>query len=67
MSGGHEAGEAVGFVRVPGGPRPEYVERGDRAGTPGGRLHGHTGSWRALRPGLKHKTRERGGPAPTPA
>ena len=54
MRGGDEAGEAVRFVRVPGGPRLEYVERGDRAGTPVLLLHGYTDSWRSFATVLPH-------------
>ncbi len=54
MSNGHEAGDGVRFVRVPGGPRLEYVERGDRSGTPVLLLHGYSDSWRSFAMVLPH-------------
>jgi len=39
---------AIQSVELPGGPRLQYVERGDRSGVPMVLLHGYTDSWRSF-------------------
>lgn len=45
---------AIESVELPGGPRLQYVEQGDRSGTPVMLLHGTSDSWRSFEPVLRH-------------
>lgn len=45
---------AIQSVELPGGPRLEYVEQGDRSGVPMVLLHGYTDSWRSFELLLPH-------------
>ena len=39
---------AIHSVELPGGPRLQYVEQGERSGMPLVLLHGYTDSWRSF-------------------
>ncbi len=41
-------------VQLPHGPRLQYVEQGERSGTPVVMLHGYSDSWRSFEPVLPH-------------
>jgi len=45
---------AIQSVELPGGPRLQYVEQGDRSGVPMVLLHGYTDSWRSFELVLPH-------------
>ena len=45
---------AIRSVELPGGPVLQYVEQGDRSGTPLVLLHGYTDSWRSFELVLAH-------------
>jgi len=45
---------AIQSVELPGGPRLQYVEQGDRSGVPMVLLHGYSDSWRSFELVLPH-------------
>lgn len=45
---------AIHSIELPGGPRLDYVEQGERSGVPVVLLHGYTDSWRSFEPVLPH-------------